>query len=63
MLTVFQKNHFDFVTESSISKNGAGKKRVAGIEALSIDIEPSSRGTIQLSELSMSYVFCLLYTL
>ena len=33
------------------------------MEALSIDIEPSSRETIQLFELSMNYVFCLLYTL
>ena len=32
------------------------------MDALSIDIEPSSRGTIQLFELSMNYVFCLLYT-
>ena len=62
MLSVFQTNHFDFVIESSISKNGAGKKRVAAMDALSIDIEPSSRGTIQLFELSMNYVFCLLYT-
>ena len=63
MLNVFQTNHFDFVIESSISKNVAGKKRVTGMEALSIGIEPSSRGTIQLFELSMNYVFCLLYTL
>ena len=62
MLSVFQTYHFDFVILSSISKNGAGKKRVAAMDALSIDIEPSSRGTIQLFELSMNYVFCLLYT-
>ena len=63
MLNVFLTNHFDFVIESSISKNGAGKRRVTGMEALSVDIEPSSKGTIQLFELSMNCVFCLLYTL
>ena len=63
MLNVFHTDHFDFVIESSISKNGAGKKRGTGMEALSTDIEPSSRETIQLFELSMNYAFCLLYTL
>lgn len=47
MLNVFQTNHFDFAIEPRISKNGAGKKRVTGMEALSIDFEPSSRGTIR----------------
>ena len=63
MLNVSETNRFDFIIKSSISKNGAGKKTVTGMEVLYIDIEPSSRGTIQLHELSMNSFFCLLYTL